>query len=48
LDFAPMMALPRYVHHAREELAHTMRHPDRSVLDTAVAARRRRNVRRAA
>ena len=37
-----------YVHHNRDELARTMRSADRSVLDTAEAARRRRSARRAA
>lgn len=36
-----------YVHHGRDELARSMREPDRSVLDAAAAARRRRNTRRA-
>ena len=37
-----------YVHHTRDELERSMRAGERSVLDTAAAARQRRNSRRAA
>lgn len=37
-----------YLHHSRDELAASMLAPERSVLDTAASARRRRNTRRAA
>jgi integrase len=37
-----------YVHHTRDELERSMRVGERSVLDTAAAARRTRNARRTA
>jgi integrase len=37
-----------YVHHTRDELERSMRAGERSVLDTAAAARHRRNSRRVA
>jgi len=37
-----------YLHHTRDELERSMRAPDRTVLDTAAAARTRRNGRRVA
>lgn len=48
LGHASLETTRGYVHHGRDELARSMREPDRSVLDTAASARRRRNTRRAA
>ncbi len=48
LGHASLETTRGYLHHTRDELERSMRAGERSVLDTAVAARARRNSRRAA
>jgi len=47
LGHASLETTRGYLHHTRDELERSMRAPERSVLDTAAAARTRRNGRRA-
>ena len=48
LGHASLETTRGYLHHTRDELERSMRAPDRTVLDTAAAARTRRNGRRVA